>query len=588
MDLTRVQPRSGMSTMDDYLGCGCAIYACGYLNGDETWYQSESDVIGSVSYDPNTEFVVLVHGYGAAPRYGRNSFVNEWLYDEYAGTHTVLLEVTLTYTIPGAQSATKQLLYEQKTMAPSRSQDYPFSSSTKGSDALTTGGSSPILYIKLPKAAASYQVEMNARVHFTDLVSEGFTDLTDSFTITVPGLPTYWMHYAWSGSSWYDYSNMPPSQYKTHGISTTVSSIVPSMVDHIFYRWYYYLYDASGHIIEGSKGYADPGDAWSIDSNVYFYTDWKEVPKITNVTTSRCTASGVETDGGGYLKATVGYSVDSQWKTGSSITMSIGSASATVQLSSRTGTVNISPINISARPDATYAVQFELEDGAGHTATKVVSDSVTYSAPSAENIVVNRCGSNGTISDDGVYGYLDLNWFVANTKDASASDVVSPTSIRVTSTATDATTTSFSAGSISGDKRTGSFSLLIGSGLSLGPFDPGVSYEITVIISDPWNSTTYKVTLPQAFFTIDLLGDTYLQSDGQRPGHGIAFGKPAFREGMDVAMQAYFASAVKVAERLSLPVYEYATKPNESDVPSKPSLVVTEDKEVWLVIPDPS
>ena len=577
-ELVRVQPRSGMSTMDQYLGCFYAIYACGYLDGDETWYQSESDIIGSVTYDPNTEFVILVHGYSPDPRYGQNAFMNRWLYNEYAGTHTVLLEVTLTYTIPGAQRVTKQLLYEQKTMAPSYTQDYPFSSSTKGSDASTTGGSSPILYIKLPKAAASYNVEMNARAHFTDLE---FADVTESSTITIPGLPTYSMGYSFSGPGGYRYSGIPSTQYKTHGISTTVPNTVPSMVDHIFYKWYYLLYD-------GSDGYANPGDLWSIDSNVEFYTRWKELPKITNVTTSRCTASGVETDGGEYVKATVSYSVDDLWKTGSSITMSIGSSSATVQLSSRTGTVNISPINISARPDATYVVQFELEDGVGHTATKVVSDSVVYSAPSAENIVVNRCNSNGIVSDDGVYGYLDLTWFVANIKDASASDIVSPTSIRVTSTATDATTTSFSAGSISGDKRTDSFSLLIGSGLSLGPFDPGISYEITVIIADPWNSTTYKVMLPQAFFTIDLLGDTYLQSDGQRPGHGIAFGKPAFREGMDVAMQAYFASAVKVAERLSLPVYEYATKPNESDVPSKPSLVVTEDKEVWLVIPDQS
>ena len=67
----------------------------------------------------------------------------------------------------------------------------------------------------------------------------------------------------------------------------------------------------------------------------------------------------------------------------------------------------------------------------------------------------------------------------------------------------------------------------------------------------------------------------WLEGTGEWPGHGVAFGKPATREGLDVGMPAYFDAPISVAELSTLPVYtQTGNSPVVANLPEIPCLVL--------------
>ena len=101
----------------------------------------------------------------------------------------------------------------------------------------------------------------------------------------------------------------------------------------------------------------------------------------------------------------------------------------------------------------------------------------------------------------------------------------------------------------------------------VGTFDVGYAYDLRVTVTDPGGNATQTTVVTPSFFTMDFL----------KGGKGIAFGKAATAEGLDISMPMLYQGVTM------LPVLYYKTKPSESEVPVKPCLVVTPDAGMWLV-----
>lgn len=177
------------------------------------------------------------------------------------------------------------------------------------------------------------------------------------------------------------------------------------------------------------------------------------------------------------------------------------------------------------------------------------------------DISAERCDSEGILDDEGTYMKLTLSWNGA--PNASAKPTVALSISPAPSGAVTNPTL---------PSKTGTASFVIA-----GPFDVNVSYIVTVTLTDSVGSYVAKATLASAFFTMDVLGDSYYyqlttdtsvvsektyyqlsngeyvpvsspsasalssyyEASGPRPGHGVAFGAPCVGEGFRVNMGLY-------------------------------------------------
>lgn len=131
---------------------------------------------------------------------------------------------------------------------------------------------------------------------------------------------------------------------------------------------------------------------------------------------------------------------------------------------------------------------------------------LAYIKPRITNVSLDRCLSDGTMSDEGTYGLIKFNW----TTDYTVTSAV----IKYKMTSDTAWTTATSL--VPSGNTTGYLSSVIG-----GEMDTDHAYDICITVSDSNGSTSEYGTISGAKYPIDIFAK----------GAGISFGKPAELEG---------------------------------------------------------
>lgn len=163
-----------------------------------------------------------------------------------------------------------------------------------------------------------------------------------------------------------------------------------------------------------------------------------------------------------------------------------------------------------------------VTDSRGRTATKTANISVVdYSSPKITDFLVQRCNSDGTLTDEGTYVKVNPKWSYSSvsSKNTFSAKVDYKTKAATTwSTAITVTTS-------------GSSYIIGGGGISAN-----TSYDIRLTIQDAFETVTKTITIPTAKTTLDF----------RNGGDGIAVGKVAESDGFEVDWNSKFNKQVDV------------------------------------------
>lgn len=139
-----------------------------------------------------------------------------------------------------------------------------------------------------------------------------------------------------------------------------------------------------------------------------------------------------------------------------------------------------------------------------------------YIPPAIGKLTATRSDSSGTALDTGTYAKVTCEWSVDTT--LKSDNAVSSITV---------------AARKRGDTEWGSEVALTAGGTTsgtatgvVGTFDVGYAYDLRVTVTDPGGSATQTTVVTPSFFTMDVL----------KGGRGIAFGKAATDEGIDLGM----------------------------------------------------
>lgn len=312
-----------------------------------------------------------------------------------------------------------------------------------------------------------------------------------STSVTVPALSSYKVSYSANGGT-----GAPGSQTKWYGKTLKLSSTKPSRTGYSFQGW--------ATSASGSVAYAS-GANYTANAAVTLYAVWK-----ANTYTISFNANG----GTG--------APASQTKTyGVALTLSSTKPTRT--------NYNFQGWAMSPSGSVTYKAGGSYTANSGATLYAVWE--LGYAKPGITNLEVNRCESNGVISEDGAYASVNFNW----TTDKTVSSIVIKYKLSGSSSWTTAKT-------LTPGGTSGSVSEIIG-----GSFDGDHSYNINVTVTDSLGNTPLDATLPGIKYPIDIL----------KKGKGIAFNKPAELEGV-----ADFNFQLRALAGIMHPVLESGTDLN--------------------------
>lgn len=301
-----------------------------------------------------------------------------------------------------------------------------------------------------------------------------------SKTISIPKLASYTVSYNANGGS-----GVPSSQTKWYGKTLTLSSTKPTRSGYTFVGW-------GTNATDTSKDYS-PSGSYTANSGITLYAIWSKTitlaynanggsgaPSAQSATVYNATTSKAFTISSTVPKRS-GYNFLGWAKTSSATSAAYKSGNSYTLSSS--GTL--------------YAVW-----------------TIAYIAPKISGISVNRCTSEGVLSDEGTYALVKCNWSTFNT---------------VSSIKIDWTSTSGGSGStnISASGTSGSVSAIIGN----GELSTESNYNIAVTVVDSGGSSVATKPLPGYKFPIDV----------KAGGKGVSLGKPAeLDDTFDVAYASYF------------------------------------------------
>lgn len=154
-----------------------------------------------------------------------------------------------------------------------------------------------------------------------------------------------------------------------------------------------------------------------------------------------------------------------------------------------------------------------------------------YIPPAIGKLTATRSDSAGTPMDEGTYAKVSCEWSVDTT--LNASNKVS--SVTVAARKRGETAWGSEVVLTAGGTTTGTATGVVGT------FDVGYAYDLRVTVTDPGGTATQTTVVTPTFFTMDVL----------KGGRGIAFGKAATAEGLDLGMgllrdgQTYFPPHVE-------------------------------------------
>lgn len=275
------------------------------------------------------------------------------------------------------------------------------------------------------------------------------------------------------------------------------------------------------------------------------------LPIVSSIATARTSdaAGNVPDPMGKYLKVTVGWSKDPLVTTGSTIAVSSapdgsgGSAtSAGGSGTSATTTLVVGGASSGRRADAAYTVTATATDGEHGAKSLSVTDKTAYTKPVITSVESVRTDPGGDLADEGTCAKVTVGWRVA-----CLGSQTTPTSLSVTLGGASQVKTS-SWGGTYGDSRLSGTSEFLFPDVNL---DVNSAYGVQVALADSLNSQTKGDTITTAFFTMDVLGDAYWDEEaqeGERPGHGVAWGGACSSEGFWNHMKSFFLNLLRIVK----------------------------------------
>lgn len=319
------------------------------------------------------------------------------------------------------------------------------------------------------------------------------SQISGSTKIATAPTKTYTITYNANGGS-----GAPGKQTKTYGKTLKLSTTKPTRTGYTFQGW--------GTSASGSVVYA-AGANYTANASDTLYAIWK-----ANTYTVTYNANG---GSGAPSNQTKTYGV----------TLKLSTAKPT-----RTNYNFLGWGTSAASTTVAYA------PGANYTGNAAITLyaiwELAYSEPTVTNLTADRCNALGELSDEGQYAKVVFNWQIDAVNSGGLTSVVIQWK-QSSATAWNSTT------AVSGGTATsGAVSKVVGG----NTLDTEYDYDIQVVVTDAKGNATYSIVLPAMKYIIDFLSG----------GNGVAIGKPAYREGFDIAMDTYFNNNVALLNNIWL------------------------------------
>lgn len=319
------------------------------------------------------------------------------------------------------------------------------------------------------------------------------SQISGSTKIATAPTKTYTITYNANGGS-----GAPGKQTKTYGKTLKLSTTKPTRTGYTFQGW--------GTSASGSVVYA-AGANYTANASDTLYAIWK-----ANTYTVTYNANG---GSGAPSNQTKTYGV----------TLKLSSTKPT-----RTNYNFLGWGTSAASTTVSYA------PGANYTGNSAITLyaiwELAYSEPTITNLIADRCNALGELSDEGQYAKVVFNWQIDAINSGGLTDVV--IQWKQSSETEWNSTTAVSGGTVT----SGTVDKVIGG----NTLDTEYDYDIQVVVTDAKGNATYSIVLPAMKYIIDFLSG----------GNGVAIGKPAYREGFDIAMDTYFNHNVALLNNIWL------------------------------------
>lgn len=305
------------------------------------------------------------------------------------------------------------------------------------------------------------------------------------------------IQYSTNGTTWVDWKTKTADNTYTETLPNLLSSYKDSYTNTIYFRAY-----ISSTISSGSKS-----KQFSIDPSIK--------PSISSVVINPVNTYTVLTNNNLFVKNLTKPRI-----TTTASAYSNGGATLKQYDLTALGGYNSSVSKTNVGNNYTYGTAFQKSGS--YTATVKVIDTrkgnvsktssaitvIDYYTPSITSISVQRCTSNGTLSDTGTYCKLSVTYKIAPIKSGSTSYNTKSLSYSINNTT----------GSITLSSYNTTVSAVIGG----GNLNTNSSYPVTVTLKDLTTTVTQTTTLPTSFVLVSK----------HTGGDGISFGAIAESSGL--------------------------------------------------------
>ena len=329
--------------------------------------------------------------------------------------------------------------------------------------------------------------------------------MTQSVSYTIKARDSYVISY----SSNDRVCTVPASHKKYHGINTTVSSTVPTTTGYTCTGW---ITSAPEY-----KFYAF-GAQYTADASVTLYANW--VLNKYKITLRPNGGSIVMPDTGGTVTA---ETVEHEKEHGSAIKLPVPTLTNYNFLGWSTSATENS---VTYAPGASYMTDAPV--------TLYAVWELAHIPPIISNVVVERCDAEGTHADDGTYFDVSFDWATDEAREAMGHAVYIKAYDKDSVLVVEQTFNLSDFYTFIGHFSLSDFNL---KALGGGYIDNEYSYTVTITVMDSSDITsTVQRTLMSVAYPIDIY----------KEGKGVAFGKPASREGaFDINFDAVFNKSIE-------------------------------------------
>lgn len=308
-----------------------------------------------------------------------------------------------------------------------------------------------------------------------------------SLNVSVPALVSYTVAYNANGGS-----GTPSSQTKYNGVTLTLSSTKPTRTGYAFSKWN----TASGG---GGTSYAS-GARYTANAAATLYAQW--------------TAN----------KYTISFNANGGTSAPSSVTKTYGQAvTLPSTVPTRTNYRFMGWAASSTATAATWAAGSSYSNAITANTTLYAVWELEYYSPKITGVLVDRCDSAGNLNDFGTCFKVVFSWECCQLLgENNVSSIV--VGYKPTTDTDYKNTTVTASGTTSGSQ-----SHVIGD----GTIDTNIKYDVRITVTDSSdysrNYTTVDKIIASSKYVIDFL----------KGGGGVAIGKVADKEGLEVASDIY-------------------------------------------------